>query len=195
MSSLLPWFTGLALIAAAVTASARDIASLGDIHWDFPVEFLRQYDPEAVAAFEPIEAPDILAVHADGTVFAIKFMGRLSPKGGDEPLEYLRKGAIEYLREYLAELDKQAARLQRAAETAPPGTKPPRRFLRRELRRLRTNDRVEFVTEAADGAIAARAEVLVRDAVIRLGFFCPDGRQLLTEMRLDNVLDSMEPLH
>ncbi len=171
----------------AVTVQAAD--PLDRFMWKPPIDFAVRAGKEAKADFPYLKAPDQIAWHqVTKCYFALKYEGVVELSSGDYPTEYLKKGQIEFLKKFLAELDEEEATAIRIGDRSPEA-RPPLRFIQKSLERRPDFAYVYYIWEQK-GVLRAEAKILIEGHLVHVGFYSEKGDRMLSQMRLDNFLDS-----
>lgn len=157
------------------SATAND-PGIHDFGWKLPQGFVRQYhEPAPMPLLERV--PQVHALAADGSRLTLSYLGEVSLTGGERPLDYFRKGLVQYLRDYMETVPV----LLHGAD-----------IKQLSLLSLGEHQYVAISAELEGQQITA-ARVMLDAHVLEIALFSSPEQAVLSQLRLDNFLDSLEP--
>lgn len=170
----------------AIFASSLD--EIDGWRWTFPPVFNKVFERTDLPWIPDLGDPEILARDSREGVFALEVMGRLELAGGERPLAYLRRGYIEYLKEFRRELERRSEVAAFWAAEKPEVGEPSLRLHSVEL--VEARDAMPYLRYATtvDGVYGAKALMLWDEYPVHVQFFDLGGEPILAEMRLDTFL-------
>ncbi len=144
----------------------------------YPAGMVLDFGPPVPGAHRYLETlPEVVARSEDGAVLTVAYLGRVSLTGGQRPLDYYRRGRVQYLREYLA--------------TVPEVTTGAT---------LLTSGLIDVAQGVAggfealrDGEVTWYYRVLIEPHVLEISYRAQATDEALGRLRLENFLNSLSP--